>query len=312
MKLIEIIFYKDKDDTPVEVLVKKSGNLASFSSESMSNSSLSLSNEQSKAQDANKSNNETFNDTNISSILNINTNLKSTQSSLNSLNLACSPNQLIHLVNKSNETESSLSDSSHLSNSSQLCSSMMSPNSMKNHDLNVLSLLDVTHLLEYQSSSSISTSSLSNTNPVSLPNSSILRGGDMDALIVLATSASSSVIAAPATLNNNSSHSLQTANPSTYLNAHTNFLFQEAFLTTYRTILEPIDLIKKLICRYRLFAKSNPNQNQLSQQINKNQIEYNDKFDLNRLKSNIKISKMTASAVRNSLTLLVRVLDGLE
>lgn len=119
-----------------------------------------------------------------------------------------------------------------------------------------------------------------------------------------------------------------------------NFLFQEAFLTTYRTILEPIDLIKKLIHRYRLFSKNKPTslrkldelpslfsppthllllpsshpQNSCSIVNNKSNsiVECNDKFDLNRLSLEHKRHKMAHSATRNSLTLLIRVLDGLE
>ena len=204
------------------------------------------------------------------------------------------------------QSESSLSESSNISSNCHF-----SPNSQS-----ILTLLDVGHLLEYQSSSSIST--ISSPHPVTLPNSAVLRGGEIDALIVLATSANSSVIAPPA---NNSSHSLT----SNFLKdkTGTNFLFQEAFLTTYRTILEPIDLIKKLIFRYRSFTKKNDPNNNMEKidesfetsKINNRrsyEIEYNDKFDLNRLKSNIRLNKMTCSAVRNSLTLMVRILDGLR
>lgn len=263
------------------LVVLDSKNVASFSSSSVSNSSLSILPKL------------TINDT-----LNVDVALNES-----SLSISQSPVQSNKTDNL--QSESSLSESSNISNNSHF-----SPNSQ-----NILSLLDVSHLLEYQSSSSIS--AMSSPQPVTLPNSAVLRGGEIDALIVLATSANSSVIAPPA---NNSSHSLT----SNFIKdkTGTNFLFQEAFLTTYRTILEPIDLVKKLIFRYRLFTKKNDLNNNMDKieqcfepsKINRRsyEIEYNDKFDLNRLKSNIRLNKMTSSAVRNSLTLMVRVLDGLR
>ncbi|CAF0874957.1 unnamed protein product [Brachionus calyciflorus] len=271
-----------------ELLLVVDNNKNSFSSDSVSNSSLSL------VQNSKK----------INENLNVNINFDMSNLSLNQQ----SPIQSTKTDNL--QSESSLSESSNLSNSSNLINTSA--------NLNILSLLDVSHLLEYQSSSCISNLA----TPVNLPNSSILRGGEVDALIVLATSASSSVIAPPA---NNSSHSL-TSNLIKNDKTGTSFLFQEAFLTTYRTILEPIDLIKKLIYRYRFFTKKidmNTNidnkgvddkdplkRNSLN--MNSFDIEFNEKFDLNRLKSNIRLNKMTSSAVRNSLNLLVRILDGLR
>ena len=97
-----------------------------------------------------------------------------------------------------------------------------------------------------------------------------------------------------------------------------NFLYQEAFLTTYRTILEPFDLINKLIQRYRLFVSSNVNHtnmfnNNTNNTNNKDNLSCADeKFDFNRLRLMNKQTKMRASAARNSLALLVRVVDDLE
>jgi len=98
-----------------------------------------------------------------------------------------------------------------------------------------------------------------------------------------------------------------------------NFLFQEAFLTTYRTIIEPVDLINKLIYRYRYFSKcdlrsfgkiSTPSRQ--STQMDVRQFErVDDKFDFNRIKVNIKTNRLASSAAKNSLALLVRVLDDL-
>ena len=94
-----------------------------------------------------------------------------------------------------------------------------------------------------------------------------------------------------------------------------NFFYQEAFLTTYRTILEPFDLINKLIQRYRLFVSSNANHTNMfnNTNINKDNLSCADeKFDFNRLRLMNKQTKMRASAARNSLALLVRVVDDLE
>ena len=94
-----------------------------------------------------------------------------------------------------------------------------------------------------------------------------------------------------------------------------NFLYQEAFLTTYRTILEPFDLINKLIQRYRLFVSSNANHTNMFNCTNKNKDNLScadEKFDFNRLRLMNKQTKMRASAARNSLALLVRVVDDLE
>ncbi|GFT08766.1 guanine nucleotide-releasing factor 2 [Trichonephila clavipes] len=76
-----------------------------------------------------------------------------------------------------------------------------------------------------------------------------LRGGSVDSLIVLATRASKN-----------------------------DFLYQEAFLTTYRTFISPHDLICKLLYRYNKF---------------------------------IHVSDMRQRAARNSFALLVRVVDDL-
>ena len=179
------------------------------------------------------------------------------------------------------------------------------PSTTTIQEQNVLDLLDVNHLLEYQTSNSTS-----NFNKLLLkpPPTNILRGGHIDALVVLATSANTNVISAVTS-------SKSKLNPDCLnLNEQKgNFLFQEAFLTTYRTIIEPIDLINKLIYRYRLFSKYASNKNlKISSKVSNSQTSStDDKFDLNRLKSNIKNNKLAASAARNSLALLVRVLDDL-
>lgn len=233
-----------------------------------------------------------------------------------------------------------------------------------------LGLLDITHLLEYQSHSQLTNGAAGspNTHLISPsvappPSSSILRGGHMDALIVLATSANSSVIAPPPPpptqptssnashqqahdLSSNSSHhntlnslsspgNLSTScfnhhfnsnnnNTTSYQRNNTkknNFLFQEAFLTTYRTILDPIDLIRKLIHRYRLFAKSPPKTTTMLSEPSVSSVSSNEdkfdpvsdeKFDFDRLNASNRRRKLAFSATRNSLTLLIRVLDGLE
>lgn len=110
-------------------------------------------------------------------------------------------------------------------------------------------------------------------------------------------------------------------------------MFQEAFLTTYRTILEPIDLIRKLIHRYRLFANKRQDHSDMrvsssilssNEETSKNKKIDNlesvarvvavsdEKFDFDRLNAENRRRKMAFSATRNSLTLLIRVLDGLE
>ncbi len=61
------------------------------------------------------------------------------------------------------------------------------------------------------------------------------------------------------------------------------FLYQEAFLTTYRTMIEPKELINKLLYRYRLFATTT---------------------------SNV-VDKQSRKASKNAFSLLVRVLDEL-
>ncbi|RNA20609.1 rap guanine nucleotide exchange factor 1-like isoform X5 [Brachionus plicatilis] len=285
----EFLLIDDDDDEEEEeekenlsedaLVVVDSKNVASFSSGSVSNSSLSILPKM------------TPNDA-----LNVHI-------ALNESNLSISQSPVQSAKTDNLQSESSLSGSSNVSNNWQWGPGAQS----------ILTLLDVGHLLEYQSSSTISS-----PHAVSLPNSAVLRGGEIDALIVLATSANSSVIAPP---NNHSGHSLTTGSMGKD-KAGANFLFQEAFLTTYRTILEPMDLIKKLIFRYRSFTKKNDLNNNMDRgehslertKANRRsyEIEYNDKFDLNRLKSNIRLNKMTSSAIRNSLTLMVRVLDGLR
>jgi hypothetical protein len=112
-------------------------------------------------------------------------------------------------------------------------------------DNEALNAIDVYHLLEYQFSELSSNSQLSPAIPASL------RGGPIDALIVLATSAEKK-----------------------------DFLYQEAFLTTYRTILDLKELIYKLLYRYRLFGPINSD-------------------------------RLKRKASKNSFALLVRVLDEL-
>ena len=223
----------------------------------------------------------------------------------------------------------------------------------------VLNLLEVTHLIEYQSPSSTSATSatlLNNSNanstsshailvPTSSPvtssqtqqqqNTNILRGGPIDALIVLATSAQTGVSGAQSnngksnttssinnlfSLSNNLSNQVNKySNRTGQNNTKNNFLFQEAFLTTYRTIIEPIDLINKLIYRYRFFSKySAPNNTSRIQPktslLNLKSPRFekiDEKFDFNRIKVNIKNNKLALSAAKNSLALLVRVLDDL-
>ena len=203
-----------------------------------------------------------------------------------------------------------------------------------------LGLLDITHLLEYQSQSQLingasSTSNMLSSSASANNGSTILRGGHVDALIVLATSANSSVIAPPSSTDqHSSSHTLNTTsqfsnsalNQFTPYNHHhrnkkSSFLFQEAFLTTYRTIIEPIELVRKLIHRYRLFAKTDNSSTHHSDDAT-DEDDYVDekemiinrdaKFDFNRLDLSNRRHKMAFSATRNSLTLLIRVLDGLE
>ena len=171
----------------------------------------------------------------------------------------------------------------------------------------------------------------------------LLRGGHIDALVVLATSSHLSI--RTVTANAHSMHSLsssttRSADTANAANSKNNFLFQEAFLATYRTILEPIELVNKLIVRYRKFgggakhkasaAPQQPsrcpvcmNEEECYSLAKSGSIDatsacpsannlMGDRFDLNRLKINNKYSRMALLASRNSLTLLVRVLDDLE
>ena len=198
--------------------------------------------------------------------------------------------------------------------------SMPSSATIQNTELNVLDLLDVNYLLEYQSAQHTSTIVFDNKNLLKANNTTfcssttnILRGGHIDALIVLATSANANVVSA-INLSKNNSKTVPNQNlVSVASNENkSNFLFQEAFLTTYRTIIEPINLINKLIYRYRVFSKHKSSiKNCLDQDSKNNKSRLDEKFDLNRLKSNIKTTKLAASAARNSLALLIRVLDDL-
>jgi len=184
-------------------------------------------------------------------------------------------------------------------------------------------------LIEYQINPA-STATTATTAGVIPSPSNILRGGHIDALIVLATSAQTGVSSAQAYSNsaksytNNSANILDMLSSNRYgtnhnqwqadSNAKNNFLFQEAFLTTYRTIIEPVDLINKLIYRYRFFSKYPANQ--ADQDASKPNVassssQFNEKFDFNRIRTSIKNNKLALSAARNSLALLVRVLDDL-
>jgi len=174
-----------------------------------------------------------------------------------------------------------------------------------------------------------------------LSNNSILRGGHVDALIVLATSANSSVHAATHSIKTLTSSSklpppttTTSTSSSSSLSCHhleldeaakVNFLYQEAFLTTYRTILQPSELINKLMHRYKLFATSSSSNESTHKASNYNETSSinrsvsgggggvaDEKFDLNRLRLMNKQAKMSASAARNSLSLLIRVVDDLE
>ena len=66
--------------------------------------------------------------------------------------------------------------------------------------------------------------------------------------------------------------------------------------------------------RYRISASSNANHtNMFNNNNNKDNLSCADeKFDFNRLRLMNKQTKMSASAARNSLALLVRVVDDLE
>jgi hypothetical protein len=243
-----------------------------------------------------------------------------------------------------------------------------STGSSSNTKLDILSLLDVTHLLEYQINSSVSNTnnnthnqshtslnsgSLSNSSSFNIMNTcnmTLLRGGHIDALVVLATSSHLSIRTVnyqstqnlpsskvrhdgssqspPRSLTTNIVNNTGNATKSSTngSNSKNNFLFQEAFLTTYRTIIEPIELVSKLILRYRTFSKhkkATPSlENSSSEQFNRSfsemtnsediVLDMNEKFDLNRLKINNKYNRMALLAARNSLALLVRVLDDLE
>ena len=107
------------------------------------------------------------------------------------------------------------------------------------------------YLLEYQHASSNTTTTCGTTttptNPQNINTKSILRGGHIDALIVLATSANASVHAATHPIKSSALSTTTTTSTThqqldEFSSNKVNFLYQEAFLTTYRTILESFDL----------------------------------------------------------------------
>jgi hypothetical protein len=159
---------------------------------------------------------------------------------------------------KKTDSSTKLNDTTSISST---CSSSINPNSS-----GYLSLLEVSNLLEYQANQS-SASNLSASNACVNTNSaniscSLVRGGPIDALIVLATCNSSKI--------------------------NQNFLYQEAFLTTYRTMIDSGELVDKLIHRYRIFSHPTLSDN-LATNSNQNK-----------------------SAARNTIALLIRVMDDLE
>jgi hypothetical protein len=278
--------------------------------------------------------------------------------------------------------------------SSQLTINTTTPVSIETNLVDILALFDVYKLLEYQNTSQLNLSNLNKRLPHQLtsasastsaasflnsPNnipstsfsslnansasfttptssSNILRGGPVDALIVLATSTHATVLGSASSSNGKQasvdvkeSHHLSsgvvssgsggtsanTIKQSTGLkHGHKfNFHYQEAFLTTYRTFIESRELINKLIYRYRLFSNKTRPQTYMSQQyqhtpqqniLEKHQQQQitqlqminesfsDEKFDLNRLRLNNKYNKMSTSAARNSVGLIIRVLEELE
>ena len=266
-------------------------------------------------------------------------NFKLTSSSLVTSPLFVTPNVVPQQSSSSTSSSfSSLSCPNTTATGKTLASFMSAANLDPKNSYDVLNLLDVSHLIEYQATTSNPILGAA-TSALPTPHSNILRGGHIDALIVLATSAQTGVVSAASsvnlkssanslglTTNNNHSASVSNSllNASSNLNSHmdknnqkNNFLFQEAFLTTYRTIIEPIDLVNKLIYRYRYFSKYSSSaggaaSKPLSGTPNWSQFaKIDDKFDFNRIKLTAKKNKLAMSAAKNSLALLVRVLDDL-
>lgn len=171
---------------------------------------------------------------------------------------------------------------------------------------NILKLLNVSHVLEYQNTSNLcgsaTTAPYVNTSLDLNSNNLILRSGPVDALIVLAASSKTYSTNANSTLrnrknaddNNNNNNSINGDNCTSNGKKRciNDFLFQEAFLMTYRSFIKPIDLVNKLIFRYRYFR------NVLNKKIE----------SLSKVRS----TGGELSAEKSSLTLLVRVLDGIE
>jgi hypothetical protein len=210
----------------------------------------------------------------------------------------------------------------------------------------ILKLINVSHLLEYQSQSNSSPSLLSSLNnhkyfksDFNLDNriynnsNSLLRGGNIDALIILATSSacfvapSNKVKVKNAEINNshnagnNTTSNIKSNTCNKSINNRSNFMFQEAFLMTYRTFIRPIDLINKLIYRYRLFTNQNSIKlkeaanlldSSIEFKVKKYDFENNQRFDLNRLKIILKNNRMTKLISVNCLTFLVRVVDEIR
>ncbi len=222
------------------------------------------------------------------------------------------------------------------SSTSTSSSSQANPTTPPKVDCSVLSLLDVSHLIEYQvnptSTNTATATIVASPSVNTTTQTNILRGGHIDALIVLASSAQTGVVsvqmnntAKSNAVSGNSANILELLNSNRYVtnrtqwqadsNAKNNFLFQEAFLTTYRTIIDPVDLMNKLIYRYRFFSKypsTMPYQNDTTTSIVFNTTtQLNEKFDFNRIRTSIKNNKLALSAAKNSLALLVRVLDDL-
>jgi hypothetical protein len=219
-------------------------------------------------------------------------------------------------------------------------------NSIKKENIDILKLVNVSHLLEYQSNSnSTLLPSLNNSSKItyfkadSLDNrtnydsNGLLRGGNIDALIILATS--SSCFIAPhhrltkmknsnnnqSLINNNITADIKSNTNIRNVNNRSNFMFQEAFLTTYRAFIKPLDLINKLIFRYRLFSNQNmvkmkkisyyiDSSNELKAKNYK--FENNERFDLNRSKLIFKSNRTTKLIAINCLTFLVRVVDEIR
>lgn len=216
----------------------------------------------------------------------------------------------------------------------------------KNDNNDILKLINVTHLLEYQSQSNSRSSSLKNSSKLSYfkPNcyfdnrinsnsNNLLRGGNVDALIILATS-SACFIAPNHKVNkikkcninsriatNNTTINVESNTNIKNINSRSNFMFQEAFLTTYRAFIQPIDLINKLIYRYRLFSnKKLIKLNNITDFIDplnefkaKNyDFENNARFDLSRLNLILKKNRIAKLISINCLTFLIRVVDEIR